>query len=169
MKTVIFVSALLAASAAMAQDLEFSPSATETCLSTVRGGLEQQVCIGLSAAACINTPDGYSTAGTAACYGKELDYWDGRLNAAYADLRAVEQTADEEMAELGSAAPKMAPALQDMQRAWIPYRDATCFYEVTQRGGGSGAGPASTECVMRLTALQALALEARLEEKQAFE
>jgi uncharacterized protein YecT (DUF1311 family) len=54
-----------------------------------------------------------------------------------------------------------------MQRAWIGYRDAACAYEESQWGGGTGGGPASVDCAMRLTARQALALEARLAQRQA--
>jgi uncharacterized protein YecT (DUF1311 family) len=49
-----------------------------------------------------------------------------------------------------------------MQRAWIGYRDAACDYERAQWGGGSGGGPATAGCLMRLTGEQALALEGRL-------
>jgi uncharacterized protein YecT (DUF1311 family) len=61
----------------------------------------------------------------------------------------------------------MAPALQEMQRAWIAFRDTTCQYEVTQWGGGTGSGPAFADCRMRTTARQALTLEDRLAQKQA--
>lgn len=158
----ILAAAFLAAPAAFAQDLPFSPAETEACLDQAGDGVASQVCIGLSAAACINTPDGYTTAGTAACLGKELDYWDGRLNAAYAALSDIEAAEDAEMAEIGSSAPAMAPALQEMQRAWIAFRDASCFYEMTQWGGGTGGGPASNQCAMELTALQTMTLERRL-------
>ncbi len=157
---------LLFPAMAMAQDLPWSPAETETCLAQADGAVARQVCIGLSAAACINTPDGYTTVGTGFCLGKEADYWDGRLNAAYAGLIAAEQQIDDEMEELGSAAPKMEPALREMQRAWIVFRDKTCEYEVTQWGGGTGGGPAYGNCVMRLTAEQALTLEDRLSEKE---
>lgn len=161
----VLVVTLMMSPAAFAQDLPFSPAQTEACLAQAGDGVERQVCIGLSASACINTPDGYTTVGMSTCLGRELEYWDGRLNAAYGALREIEEAGDAEMAELGSAAPKMAPALQEMQRAWIAFRDASCFYEVTQWGGGTGAGPAANQCAMKLTALQAFELERRLAEK----
>ena len=46
-----------------------------------------------------------------------------------------------------------------MQRAWIGWRDATCDYERAQWGGGTGGGPATVACLMRLTGEQALYLE----------
>jgi uncharacterized protein YecT (DUF1311 family) len=64
------------------------------------------------------------------------------------------------MADLGSAAPSQGDALKNMQRAWIAYRDATCDYERSHWGGGTGGGPATVSCLMYMTAEQALYLEA---------
>ncbi len=44
-------------------------------------------------------------------------------------------------------------------------RTAACAYEASRWGGGTGAGPAATACFLDLTGRQALALEARLEER----
>jgi uncharacterized protein YecT (DUF1311 family) len=167
MRVLLVIAGLaLAAPAAAQEELPFSPAETETCLAAAQGAL-REVCIGLSAAACINSPNGYSTVGMSSCLGKEAEYWDGRLNAAYQALLDVDGKVDAEMAELGSAAEPMAPALTEMQRAWIAFREASCFYEYTQWGGGTGSGPASNDCVMRITARQTLALEDRLTQKQA--
>ncbi len=142
-------------------ELPFSPAETEACLSQATGPA-REICVGLSAAACIDTPDGYTTVGMSICLGHELEYWDGRLNAAYETLRESDGRTDAEMAELGSAAPPLVPALREMQRAWISFRDAACAYERAQWGGGTGGGPASVHCAMTITARQALALEDRL-------
>jgi len=150
----------------VAQELPFSTAETETCLAQIDGTLGRDICVGLSAAACINTPDGYTTVGMVDCLGREVDYWDGRLNAAYGSLIETEKQIDAELDEIGSAAPKLAPALREMQRTWIGFRDATCTYEVTQWGGGTGGGPAFQDCQMRLTARQAMSLEDRLKDKQ---
>ena len=80
------------------------------------------------------------------------------LNAAYAQLLAEAEGTDAEMKTLGSAAPAQVPALREMQRSWIAFRDAACGYEASRWGGGSGAGPAASACVMELTARQALRL-----------
>lgn len=165
--TVLVAGLALSALPATAQpELPFSPAETEACLLRAEGPL-REVCVGLSAAACINTPDGYTTVGMSVCLGREAEYWDARLNAAYQALLELDGKVDAEMAELGSAAAPMAPALREMQRGWIAFRDASCFYEYTQWGGGTGGGPASNDCVMRATARQALALEDRLAGKQA--
>jgi len=116
---------------------------------------------------CIETPDGYTTVGMSFCADQETRYWDARLNAAYRELMAFETGIDAEMAELGAAAPSLSEALREMQRAWITYRDATCRYEASQFGGGTGAGPAATQCAMRLTGEQALELETWLAQKTA--
>ena len=46
-----------------------------------------------------------------------------------------------------------------MQRAWIRFRDAKCAYARSHWGGGTGAGPAGVECLMRETAEQTWYIE----------
>lgn len=142
-------------------ELPFSPGETEACLRQAAGPA-REICVGLSAAACMETPDGYTTVGMSICLGSEFEYWDGRLNAAYRALLESDGRTDAEMADIGSAAPPLVPALREMQRAWIAFRDAACAYERAQWGGGTGGGPASTHCAMTITARQALALEDRI-------
>lgn len=142
----------------------FSPAGTEVCLA---GSEDRSPCIGRSAEACIATPDGFTTVGMGFCLGRELEYWDGRLNAAYGALREIEAAADAGMRELGATVPSMADALRDAQRAWIAFRDADCAYELSQWGGGSGGGPATGRCLMQMTGERALALEDRLAGKQS--
>ena len=100
---------------------------------------------------------GGSTVGMGGCLSKELDWWDARLNAAYGALMKREKADDAEYG--GEGIPAKAPALRAMQRAWIAWRDATCDYERSQWGGGTGGGPATVGCLMRLTGEQALYLE----------
>ncbi|WP_228408750.1 lysozyme inhibitor LprI family protein [Profundibacter amoris] len=151
------------AGAVAAQELVFSMQATDACIadSGHEGNTEQ--CIGVSANLCMErTNGGQSTAGMVACMGAELEAWDQRLNAAYAELMAREKAEDKEMADLGSAAPKQSPALLDMQRKWIAYRDARCNYIGAQWGGGSGTGPAVQGCHMVMTGKLALFLQQML-------
>ncbi len=105
---------------------------------------------------------GDTTVGTSACLGLELDWWDARLNAAFAQLKVSTDAFDADMAELGSAAESQTEALVGMQRAWMGFRDAACLFEMTKWGGGTGGGPASLACALALTAEQALRLEADL-------
>lgn len=156
--------AILAASPAAAQEVVFSTAATEACLATTAPG-DRADCIGLSAGVCVSdTPGGDTTVGMGACLYEEAAWWDGRLNAAYGALRDAHRATDAEMRAYGANPPSMADALRDMQRAWIPYRDAACAYARSQWGGGTGGGPASADCLMRLTGEQALRLERALQE-----
>ncbi|SFL92439.1 lysozyme inhibitor LprI family protein [Shimia aestuarii] len=154
------VALMLAPLSVAAQDLVFSPEATESCLAGLVAGQDQTTCVGASANACMDaTQGGWSTVGMSGCYEQERLYWDARLNAAYGRVRAEAKKIDAEMQEIGSSAPSQADALRDMQRAWIGYRDATCDYERSLWGGGTGGGPATVSCHMYMTAAQARYLE----------
>lgn len=158
MRRFLICGLILAAAPASAQELAFDPAFTLDCLAGGGG----EACIGRAAEACTLAPDGYTTVGMGFCYGAEWELWDARLNAAYDQVMEMEESLDAEMAEIGATVPKTAPALRDMQRAWIVFRDAACDYERAQWGGGTGQGPATAACLMTETARQTLRLEARL-------
>jgi len=161
-KILAFAAGVGTGTAVLADDLAgFTPVATETCLIAMVESQNPTSCIGASANLCMETTEGgWSTHGMSQCLDQELQYWDGRLNTAYKSVRTKRKASDTEMAELGSAAPSQGDALKNMQRAWIAYRDATCDYERSQWGGGTGGGPATVSCLMYMTAEQALYLEA---------
>ena len=75
---------------------------------------------------------------------------------------AQNKAADASMAETEANLPSLAENLLAMQRAWIPFRDAACDYEMAQWGGGTGGGPALVGCLMNETGRQTLSMEARL-------
>lgn len=151
---------VLGATTASAQDLKYSNAASDSCLAQSGSFDAQKTCIGLSASACMDaTPDGSTTIGMMQCLDNERDYWDARLNQVYKRVRSEAKAQDAEFAEIGFSAPKTAPALRDMQRAWITYRDATCDFEQSQWGGGSGGGPAVLSCLLQMTGEQAIYLE----------
>lgn len=150
------IAVILAAPAAplAAQDLLFSTDVTTACLARTPDPAGQMACIGASANACMEkTPGGSSTVAMSGCLDRELQYWDTRLNANYTQARAKARTADSYVDGTPSET-----ALRDMQRAWITFRDATCDYERSHWGGGTGGGPATYSCLMRLTGQQALYL-----------
>ncbi len=143
---------------ASAQEFEFDAGPAEIC--------RDAACAGLAADLCMRrNVGGETTVGMGGCLSRELEVWDGRLNAAYGSLRDAYGISDAELAELGSSAPSRADALRDAQRAWIPFRDANCALEAAQWGGGTGGGPATVSCLLSMTAERALALELRLEEE----
>ncbi len=115
-------------------------------------------CIGVASRSCIETPGGYSTVGMSSCLGQEYGVWDSLLNESYARVMAAAKATDAEMAEMGSAAEKQVPALKQMQRDWMAFRDSACGYERSRWGGGTGGGPASADCLLHLTAQQYLRL-----------
>ncbi|MDO5706627.1 MAG: lysozyme inhibitor LprI family protein [Paracoccus sp. (in: a-proteobacteria)] len=118
-------------------------------------GDDRLSCIGKASDPCMDS----STVGMVGCLAQETDQWDGLLNAAYQVLTADAENADKELEGTGLTVPLSAPALQQMQRAWIAFRDAACDYEAATWQGGTGAGPAAQHCLMDLTARQALRLK----------
>jgi uncharacterized protein YecT (DUF1311 family) len=143
----------------------FLPDATETCVSEAyatspglsgHGVLD---CVGRAAGACMMTPGGDTTIGMIECLDGEVDYWDARLNAAYAERIAIAKKHDRDTLSQRPAAASIEDSLRNMQRAWIAFRDASCLYEQAQWMGGTGGGPATQACHMHETARQALKLE----------
>ena len=140
---------------AQAQSMVFDINPTSQCVA--QGAA--MTCVGLATNTCMEASEGgYSTHGMSGCTDLELEWWDTRLNAIYVRSR-------DRLAALDAEAPNYAPpqvdALKEMQRTWIPFRDAKCEYVATEYMGGSGAGPATIWCLMDETARQALYLEGR--------
>ncbi|NDW52591.1 lysozyme inhibitor LprI family protein [Aliiroseovarius sp. PrR006] len=160
----ILVGALIlfgaAAQPAAAQDWDYSFAPTTDCLAEKGSTGEAHQCFGAAAEACMEANDaGYSTMGMVSCMDQEARDWDRRLNKVYGLLRAAYKASDTEMAEIGATVPSRADALRNMQRAWITFRDASCAYDRSHWGNGTGAGPAGVSCFLNMTARQAWSLE----------
>ncbi|MCH2075348.1 MAG: DUF1311 domain-containing protein [Rhodobacteraceae bacterium] len=145
------------ATSAQAQSLNFDASATTSCVLEKGPGPEALICIGRSAEICMNTsPGGGSTVGMSGCLNGEFEFWDAELNKAYQRVLANAKEVDAE--GYGPPGVSQEEALREMQRAWITFRDARCAYEASTWGGGTGAGPATADCLMEETARQTLKL-----------
>lgn len=90
----------------------------------------------------------------AMCQRVVLAWWDAKLNENYKTRMEVQKTFD---ADNGGA--DYQDRLRDMQRAWIPYRDAYCAYYAKSQPGGSGAITDELECLITETKSQALTVE----------
>ncbi len=160
MKQALMVLALFFGAPVLAQNVTYSNAETKACLATVPQGGDAMACAGLSAQTCMNTTaGGYSTVMMTSCLDRELTFWDDLLNANYRAALARAEQAD--AGNAGFTAPSQAKALREMQRAWIPFRDAACNYARSQWGGGTGGGPAALACLMDRTARQAILLGER--------
>lgn len=159
MRILLFVLAFLPATG-QAQDIIFTPDATVSCLHDATDQAARKACIGASANTCMEaTPDGSTTYGMSVCLRAEHAFWDTRLNASYQDAVVSATETDAAMIASDIDVPSIAQSLKDMQRAWIPFRDAACAYEVAQWSNGSGRGPARWACLMHMTATQTLLIE----------
>jgi uncharacterized protein YecT (DUF1311 family) len=149
-----------------AEDLNIRLELADIC--SQRSPAENQMqCVGEASAACMSENEGgETTVDMSGCTSLELDHWDLKLNQAYSALLNFEKTDDEEIRSYQSSAPSKAPALKEMQRKWITFRDALCQYEVSQWGGGTGGGPAFMSCMMSETARQYFVLQNRIGERK---
>jgi uncharacterized protein YecT (DUF1311 family) len=118
--------------------------AIQSCIKEKESDEGAELCIGIIADKCLDTPEGQSTHGQADCYRREQLVWDDILNETYHRLQ-------------GSFEGKLKTQLRDVQRAWIDARKLQCdFYaDVIQ---GSLAIPTSASCMNTETARRAIYL-----------
>jgi uncharacterized protein YecT (DUF1311 family) len=83
---------------------------------------------------------GVSTPEMVDCLGKQRDYWDKQMTAAYREL-------------MKSSEGKQKEQLRAAQRLWIQYRDANCLYYAV--GEGSIARVEAAECMRSMTQARA--------------
>ena len=91
--------------------------------------------------------DAVATSDIAQCFDRAYSNADHELNKVYAEARAV-------------LAPTNRENLQDAERAWLKYRDATCAAERSLYEGGTAASPAYSACLEEETRQRASDLRA---------
>lgn len=155
------LAALLVAGPVLAEEtVDYSDKLVEQCLSLAQNPAEERACAGVSANACQEASDyGSTTIGLQECSSLERAFWDRKLNAHYAELTARARAADVEGEDDPRVTAKIAEKLKEMQRRWIPFRDATCAYEASQWQGGTISGPVYADCLLHMTADQAVYLQ----------
>ncbi|MCU0883595.1 MAG: lysozyme inhibitor LprI family protein [Beijerinckiaceae bacterium] len=115
----------------------------ETCLADKKPLLTLGYqCIGQFSAACLKHGENQTTVGMERCYLDEFRAWDVLLNRHYRDR---------------PQGPGGA-AMQQVQRAWITYRDRKCAYFHVHYAGGSMARWLGAQCMMDTTARRAIEL-----------
>lgn len=139
----------------------YDPAILQTCLDQTGPRADKSACIGVGADDCIAGDAGSSNVGYGMCMAAEWQDWDERLNDVYVVLGVQQTDLHESLQAYNTAFSNPVEVMRDMQRAWIAYRDLACDWERLQWSGGTGAGPAAAECMLRLTAQQALFLHAR--------
>lgn len=115
----------------------------ETCLADKRPLLTHgYACIGRFSAACLAHSGNRTTAGMERCYLDEYRAWDVLLNRHFRER------------------PRGAGSveLQQVQRAWITYRDRKCAFFQVHYAGGSMARWLAAQCMMDTTARRAIEL-----------
>jgi len=160
MRRVLVFIIFWAGSSVFAQEISYSDASTEACSEEAVSDGERVACIGASARQCVEI-SGDERIMRALCMIEETKYWDRRLNAAYRWLRESYAERDAGRRTDNSTPYPRGLAMQEMQRAWIKYRDTRCRYEMAQWSGMPSAGLAEVECMLQATGEQALYLEAQ--------
>ena len=95
--------------------------------------------------ACLDSPEGSSTAGMIDCIAAELKVQDASLNAAY-------------KAALARLEADQKPQLQEAQRAWVAFRDADCR-SLYHPDWGTLSRVSANSCVLDRTIERTIELE----------
>ena len=115
----------------------------ETCLAAKKPLLKHgYTCIGQFSGACLRHAENQTTTGMERCYLDEYKAWDVLLNRHYKDIPKGEGNNE----------------LQQVQRAWIAYRDRKCAYFRVHYADGSMARWLGAQCMMDTTARRAIEL-----------
>ncbi len=88
------------------------------------------------------------------CLSKQYDAADAALNAAYREVMAQLRRSDQEAADGGDRAGTLRAA----QRAWIPFRDASCKLAGAVAYGGTLAPVLELNCLVDITERRTRAL-----------
>ncbi len=115
-------------------------------------------CIGVISNPCF--ADAVSTVEMIACVEPEYQFWDGRLNETYQEVRGV--LAEQDMANDDNYVLKTR--LQSVQKTWISWRDSKCGFEYDRFRGGTIGRTISASCRMEETAKRVFELEDLLAE-----
>ena len=145
------LAAVLSAGPAAAQ--VYSDRIIDACLAAHWGGpSDRAACIGIAARACMPVGEGGADVAVT-CHEAETAQWGAMLDQSLAALRA-------QLGEAEDAEP--AQAFDRAQTAWEAFRDATCELDAQRWPDADIGRAARAECLMRLTAGQALEMQSRL-------
>lgn len=132
----------------------YDPALLDTCLTLRSPVQDRSGCIGLAAAMCLGDAPVIEPERATGCRESEAEQWGARLEAALTLVR--ESAARSDAAEGAVAGGGRAAALESAHSTWLAWREAECGWRQSL-AGGSETG--ALDCLMRETALRALALE----------
>jgi uncharacterized protein YecT (DUF1311 family) len=143
-----------------AQQVPFSPEATETCLAESTAA-DLSLCVGKSADACAKAIPGATEIDRAICLNAETGWWRERMDTAYALVDERAAFLDMEFAQaISQGGAKMTVDLAEMQAAWKDWSEKRCFFAAIERRGRPDRGEVASACMLHQTAEQALLLDA---------
>ena len=149
------LAAIELASPALAQEaLPGDAAGLAACMAAPGEDTARASCAEKLTDACLASPEGMTSDGMTACLAAEAAAWNKLMSDRYDALLVQAEAFDRELDADSPYAPS-APALRQMQLAWIEYRDASCAYAATPYAGGNMAEIAHEECLRDLIATQA--------------
>ncbi|MEP3297250.1 MAG: lysozyme inhibitor LprI family protein [Pseudoruegeria sp.] len=83
------------------------------------------------------------------CQNEILTWWDAKLNEVYKEKIALQKTYDVDRSD-----GYYEDLLRNMQRVWVPFRDAACNYLAHGQPSGSGATNDEIDCKILKTTEQ---------------
>lgn len=150
----VLVAPVLASPALAQETLPGDAAGLAACMAAPGEDAARASCARKLTDACLARPEGMASDGMTACLAAEAAAWDKLMSDRYDALLVQAEAFDREL-DADSPYAASAPALRQMQLAWIEYRDASCAYAATPYAGGNMAEIAHEECLRDLIATQA--------------
>jgi len=139
----------------------FAGSETADCAAEATTPEALRACIGLSAEACRKRPSAVSPTDVASCYTDEYGFWRRRMRSDAEAMLAQAQKLDVPYAkQIASGMPRATDDTQAMLDSWQEWVEKRCIFEAMLHRNSPRRMIYAAECHMKLTAEQALYLEA---------
>jgi hypothetical protein len=131
------------------------------CVETAATDADRAACIGRGAEACLAAVANPQEMDAAICLNAETAWWQGRLRSALERMQARAAERDAPFAaEIAKGAPRMTDDLANLQAAWKAWSEQHCIFETMFHRGKPDRTRFGATCLLRVTAEQALYLEA---------
>lgn len=166
MRSILALLIALALPGTAAAQILFSPEPVAACMEKARTAGDRAACIGRAAEACRAATRGATEVDAATCLNGETEWWQLRLEEAHARMKTRAALLDVEHARsISQGAPKLTDDLALFQAAWKDWSERRCFFEAMLLRGRPDRMVKASDCMLRVTAEQALLLDEAAERR----